>query len=394
MQMTTLIHDYSFTEEDACKLREVRALLLDEMERFVEEFYLFIFRFEHAKKFIHSAQVQAKHQQEIMKWFKGLFNGNYDKLYMLKLKRISEAHVSIGLPAHYVNAAFSFVRRFIKEVLIDHGRLCALSSVDKIIDINLDVLTMSYQEEEQSKLIHEVVFLRKSIKSSSVVPYAQAIFNAQTLRPEKYECLMRLVDPQSKEAHSVFPYLDTAKSVKLYRPLMQQMAQKSFAFFSSKPMDFSINLSYEDIADAPFVEELLGYIHGHSDPQRIIFEIVESDFIEDFFIVEAFAKKIRDYGCKLAIDDFGSGFSSMHHVLSLKPEYIKIDGSLIKHLDTSAQSRTIVKNIVNMAKELGAKTVAEYVHNEAILQEVKALNVDYLQGFHLAKPKPLDALMT
>lgn len=67
MQMTTLIHDYSFTEEDACKLREVRALLLDEMERFVEEFYLFIFRFEHAKKFIHSAQVQAKHQQEIMK---------------------------------------------------------------------------------------------------------------------------------------------------------------------------------------------------------------------------------------------------------------------------------------------------------------------------------------
>ncbi len=67
MQITALIHDYSFTEEDACKLREVRALLLDEMERFVEEFYLFIFRFEHAKKFIHSAQVQAKHQQEIMK---------------------------------------------------------------------------------------------------------------------------------------------------------------------------------------------------------------------------------------------------------------------------------------------------------------------------------------
>lgn len=390
MHIATLIHDYHFTEEDGQRLLEVRPLLLENMDRFTEEFYLFVFRFEHAKKFIHSPQVLAKHQKEVQRWFAALFGGSYGKTYITKLKRISEAHVSIGLPAHYVNAAFSFVRRFIKEVLIGHKCLLALSSVDKIIDINLDVLTISYQEEEQSKLIHEVVFLRKSIKAATITPYAQPIFNSQSLLPEKNECLMRLIDPLNKEVHSILPYLETSKKVKLYRALMQQMVQKSFAFFATKAVDFSINLSYEDIADEPFVVELFGYIDAHVAPKHIIFEIVESDFIEDFDVVESFARKIRAKGCKLAIDDFGSGFSSMHHVLALKPEYIKIDGSLIKHLDTSAQSRTVVKNIVNMAQELGAKTIAEYIHSAAILHEAQALGVDYLQGFHLAKPAPLE----
>ncbi|MBN2964244.1 EAL domain-containing protein [Sulfurospirillum sp. T05] len=390
MQITTLVHNYGFTEEDAFKLREIRPLLVLEIDRFIQEFYLFVFRFEHAKKFIQSPEAQAKHQQEVTKWFKSLFGGAYGKFYILKLKRISEAHVNIGLPAHYVNAAFSFVRRFIKEVLIDNGRLCALGAVDKIIDINLDVLTISYQEEEQSKLIHEVVFLRKSIKASAITPYAQPIYNSRSLLPEKNECLMRLIDPLNKEVHSILPYLETSKKVKLYRALMQQMVQKSFAFFSTKAVDFSLNLSYEDITDEPFVAELFSYIDGHMAPKHIIFEIVESDFIQDFAVVDSFAKKIRAKGCKLAIDDFGSGFSSMHHVLALKPEYIKIDGSLIKHLDTSSQSRTVVRNIVNMAQELGAKTIAEYIHNEAILRQAQALGVDYLQGFHLAKPAPLE----
>jgi EAL domain-containing protein (putative c-di-GMP-specific phosphodiesterase class I) len=128
-------------------------------------------------------------------------------------------------------------------------------------------------------------------------------------------------------------------------------------------------------------------IKSYHKPQNIIFEILESDFIEDFSIVKEFTIYVRTFGCKIAIDDFGSGYSSMENILKLKPEIIKIDGSLIKNINTSEESKTIVKNIVNMAKELNAKTVAEYVHSKEVFDIVKDMNVDFLQGFYLGEPK-------
>ena len=154
-------------------------------------------------------------------------------------------------------------------------------------------------------------------------------------------------------------------------------------------MEFSINLCYEDIFNEPFRNYIYKKIENCSKAKNIIFEILESDFIEDFNIVKDFASKIRSYGCKIAIDDFGSGYSSMENILKLKPEIIKIDGSLIKNIDTSAESRAIVRNTVNMAKELNAVTVAEYVHSKEVFDVLQTMNVDFLQGFYLAEPKPL-----
>jgi EAL domain-containing protein (putative c-di-GMP-specific phosphodiesterase class I) len=112
-----------------------------------------------------------------------------------------------------------------------------------------------------------------------------------------------------------------------------------------------------------------------------------SDFIEDFSVVQEFTTYVRTFGCKIAIDDFGSGYSSMENILKLKPEIIKIDGSLIKNINTSEESKTIVKNIVNMSKELNAKTVAEFVHSKEVFDIVKNMNIDFLQGFYLGEPK-------
>ena len=109
--------------------------------------------------------------------------------------------------------------------------------------------------------------------------------------------------------------------------------------------------------------------------------------IKEFSIVEELASTVREYGCKIAIDDFGSGYSSMENILKLKPEIIKIDGSLIKDIDTSVESKMIVKSIISMSKELKVKTVAEYVHSEEVFKTVKNLGVDFLQGFYLGKPQ-------
>ncbi|MBD3829979.1 MAG: EAL domain-containing protein, partial [Arcobacter sp.] len=162
---------------------------------------------------------------------------------------------------------------------------------------------------------------------------------------------------------------------------------KTFALFSNQDIEFSINLSYEDIANEAFMKFLYEKINSYKNPKNIIFEILESDFIEDFSVVKEFTTYVRTKGCKIAIDDFGSGYSNMENILKLKPEIIKIDGSLIKNINLSEESKTIVKNIVNMAKELNAKTVAEYVHSKEVFDVVKNMNIDFLQGFYLSEPK-------
>lgn len=198
---------------------------------------------------------------------------------------------------------------------------------------------------------------------------------------------MRLVDKEKNKALSVYPYLSVAKKAQLYKKLVAIMIEKVFETFWDKNIEFSINLCYEDFEDKTFCTSLVKKIQKFSYPQNIIFEITETDCVKDFSIVEQFVCEIRKYGCKIAIDDFGSGFSSMENILKLKPEVIKIDGTLIKNLDTSQDAQIIVETIVRMSKGFLAKTVAEYVHSEKIKEIAIKLGVDYLQGFYLGEPR-------
>ncbi|PHQ65698.1 MAG: diguanylate cyclase [Sulfurimonas sp.] len=262
-----------------------------------------------------------------------------------------------------------------------------LISVDKIIDINLDVLTIAYREEEHIKLVDDIVLLKQVIENDLIEPYIQPIFDANSSKISKFECLMRLIPEKDGKALSVYPYLEVAKKTKLYETMMQIMIEKSLQSICGKEIEFSLNLCYEDISNPVFREYIYERIENCSFAKYIIFEILESDFIEDFSIVEDFSSHVRTLGCKIAIDDFGSGYSSMENILKLKPEIIKIDGSLIKNIDVSNESKAIVKNIINMAKDLNAKTVAEFIHSKEVYEVTKNLGIDFLQGFYLGKPE-------
>lgn len=385
-----VLKNYSFTNDDSLKLKSVKRITLIYTKKLLQGFYEFIFKFEHAKKFLHNKEILARHEKGIENWYLNLFCGEYNKEYFEKLNFISEIHVRIGLPPHYVNTAFSFVRGFVKDILIQEKKYEVLSAWDKIIDINLDFLTITYREEEQSKLLDSIFFLKSVVESFSIEPFVQPIFDAKTLKVNKYESLMRLKDIKENKYLSVFPYLDISKKIKVYDQMMNIMIDKSFNLFDNTDFEFSLNLSYEDITDNSFRNYIYSKIQNYSKSENIIFEILESDFIKDFSIVIDFVKTVREYGCKIAIDDFGSGYSNMENILKLKPELIKIDGSLIKDIDTSDESKTIVKNVVNMAKELNAKTVAEYIHCKSVYDVVISLDVDYLQGFYLGEPKPFN----
>jgi len=381
-----IIQNYDFTLKDKEVLKEFATLFSLNKDEFLDGFYHFIFSFEHAKKFIKDDTIYAKHRDEIGKWYLSLFCGNYDEKYFQKLSIISEVHVKIGLPHHYVNAAFSYVRRFLKDILIEENYLESISSIDKIIDINLDILTVTYSHNEQAKLIDDIVFIRNSIANDKVIPYYQPIFDAKTLKISKYESLMRLEKENSTEVVSIFSYLKTAKNIKIYDKLTKTMLLKVFEYMKDKSCEFSVNLDYEDLNNTKLCENVIQNMKQYDFKNRIIFEIVESEFIDDFTIVEKFAKEVRKLGAKIAIDDFGSGFSSMENILKLKPEIIKIDGTLIKNINNNDDSKVIVKNIISMTKELGAYSVAEYIYNKEVCDICRELGIDFLQGFYLGEP--------
>ncbi|MDH4227822.1 MAG: protoglobin domain-containing protein [Deltaproteobacteria bacterium] len=148
---------YNFTSSDAKNLSELRPVMEKEQERFVREFYEYVKNFEDTPKFLKNDEIVRKHQDAIGKWFMAMFSGEYGTQYFHMLERVGEAHVKINLNAHYVNASMHFVKRFAFDILrsavTDPKELIYIShSVEKILDINLDIFTSSYIEEEKKEL--------------------------------------------------------------------------------------------------------------------------------------------------------------------------------------------------------------------------------------------------
>lgn len=165
------------------------------------------------------------------------------------------------------------------------------------------------------------------------------------------------------------------------------MIEKSCQYFEYLDCDFSINLSVEDILDHEIVAFILYNIKKYNVSNKIVFELLETEGIENYEEISLFINEMKYMGCRIAIDDFGSGYSNFEYILQLNVDYIKIDGSLIRNLDIDTNAQVVVETIVDFAKKLNITVVAEYVHNEAIYEKVKELNIDRSQGFFLAEPK-------
>ncbi len=144
-----LLNHYKFSKEDSQVLLELHQEAINLSDRFISEFYDYIWSFGKVTKFLKNQEIIENHKAKIKLWFIALFCGNYDFDYFRKLYKIGEVHVEIGLPTHYVNSAFTFVRIFCIDNLAKNDTN-TIKSIEKIIDINLDTLTSSYREEELS----------------------------------------------------------------------------------------------------------------------------------------------------------------------------------------------------------------------------------------------------
>ena len=227
--------------------------------------------------------------------------------------------------------------------------------------------------------------LNWAIENDKIIPFFQPIFDNKENKIVSYECLIRLID-RDNNVITPFHFLTVAKKSKLYSKLTKIMIEKSCQHFENIDCDFSINLSVEDILDEKIVEYISYNVKKYNVNKKIIFELLETEGIENFEEVSSFISEMKSLGCRIAIDDFGSGYSNFEYLLELNVDYIKIDGSLIKNLDKDMNAQIVVETIVSFAKRLNIVVVAEYVHSEDVYKKVKALEINRSQGFFLAEP--------
>jgi len=251
-----------------------------------------------------------------------------------------------------------------------------------------DDMNMGDEYEKNLKL---AVKIREALNNSRLVPYFQPIIDNKTDKIVKYEALSRLVD---KEGIIYDPqnFIPISKKIKVYDKITKTVIAKTFATFENMDFDFSINLSFDDIINQDIYNFVLDTLELTNMGSRVTFELLESEKVADFKKVLHFFSEIRRYGGKIAIDDFGSGFSNFSYLTKIEPDFIKIDGSLIKDIDVDKNAYTVVETIVDFANKMGIKTVAEHVHSSTILSIVKSLGIDYSQGFFMDKPTPIEGL--
>jgi EAL domain-containing protein (putative c-di-GMP-specific phosphodiesterase class I) len=156
---------------------------------------------------------------------------------------------------------------------------------------------------------------------------------------------------------------------------------------------FAINVSPRSL-DSPEILDLLHQRLGRLGPDaaKLTFELTESAAIACYGAAQDFIRQVRRYGCRLSLDDFGSGYASYAHLKNLRTDVLKIDGSFVRDIATNPGDLAMVRSMHELARSLGMRSVAEYVETEAVREMLCTLGIDYGQGYAIHAPCRIDTL--
>jgi len=223
-------------------------------------------------------------------------------------------------------------------------------------------------------------------KQNSFRAFYQPIINNHSGEIEWLESLMR-VHLGEGQYDSIHPYLGIARSTGLYPDITRFMLGNAARILPTIPYDLSINITIADIQNPSFIAHARSVCQAIAAcPNNLIFEIIESDELNDLQSLKNFIDMVHRYGCKVAIDDFGSGYSNFVNLADLDIDIVKIDGSLVKKSEGDKKALAIIETIQRLCTRSGYKTVAEYVDNQSLFNAVKGLSIDYSQGYMFSQP--------
>ncbi|MGD0475115.1 MAG: EAL domain-containing protein [Candidatus Velthaea sp.] len=236
--------------------------------------------------------------------------------------------------------------------------------------------------------------LRNAVHENAFVLFGQPIMNLANGTIDRCEVLVRLRDADgSMIAPAVF--LPVAERFGLMHQIDTWVVQQAIQFVAAeqqagRTVQVEINLSGSSLTDASVLACIENELERtRVDPRALVFEVTETIAIGNIAEACGFARRLSDLGCAFALDDFGAGFSSFYYLKHLPFDYLKIDGEFIRNFTQNADDQQIVKAIVQMATGLGKKTIAEFVADDATVKLLRQYGVDFAQGYHIGKPRPL-----
>jgi diguanylate cyclase (GGDEF)-like protein len=229
--------------------------------------------------------------------------------------------------------------------------------------------------------------IKDAIEENRLICHYQAIFCTQTQKIAKYEALVRI---KNRDGSLIYPneFLPNIVHTNLYNQMTKMILDIVFEKIKRNKVTISVNLNFSDIINKNIFKLIVEELEHNKDVAPwLTIELLEYEVLEAQHSFEHNIATIQSYGVKIAIDDFGAGFANYNVFQILQINTIKIDGSLIKNIDTSPTSYKIVKSIKFLTEELGIETVAEFVHSKEVYATVKELGITKVQGFYLAKPQ-------
>ncbi len=230
-----------------------------------------------------------------------------------------------------------------------------------------------------------------AIQHDTITPFYHGIRNNQTGEINKYEALMRLYDAQGNMYRPDF-FMRVAKEFKQYNTISKMMLEKALNDFRDLDRILCLNITLFDIQVKEFKDWFLSKLSDYPQPEQLVLEFVETENYNNNSDLYSFLIEARKLGCKIAVDDFGSGFATFSSIISVKPDIIKVDGEIIKNLVNNSENKIILDSICFIARQINSHIVAEFVENDDIQKILLDKGIEFSQGFHFSVPRPLNEI--
>jgi EAL domain-containing protein (putative c-di-GMP-specific phosphodiesterase class I) len=238
--------------------------------------------------------------------------------------------------------------------------------------------------------------IRQALEDDLFVLYCQPILDLTTNRISQHELLLRMPG-ENDELILPAAFLYTAERFGFIRAVDRWVLGRAIRLLAERrdgrSLRLEVNVSGPSVTDPDlpaFIEQELDATS--IDPANLILEVTETAAIANMAQAKRFVARLTDIGCGFALDDFGAGFGSFYYLKHLPFDYLKIDGEFIRGLAASTTDQLILKSIVEMAEALGKQTIAEYVGDQESIRLLREQHVDYAQGYHIARPRPLSEI--
>ena len=238
--------------------------------------------------------------------------------------------------------------------------------------------------------------IRAALDEDRLVLHAQPVVETATGRTTQHELLVRMLDGHG-DLIQPGSFLPIAERFGLIREIDRWVITRAIRMLgehraAGRRPTVEINISGQSLGDPELAEHIGRELHRCGvDATQLIFEVTETTAIDNIAAARTFAEQLGELGCRFALDDFGAGFGSFYYLKHLPFDFIKIDGEFVRNCTTDATDRLVIGAVVELARGMGKRTIAEFVGDEATLITLGELGVDYAQGFHLGRPAPLES---